>query len=823
MKKILPSSILHKLNIRIYLCLGMLLLINTVVTGQVGTYNFMQGVFTDQSQYYVPGIASPNSSYAYQKSLYSPNSSANPLKVLYTGSDTGTIKSSAIGNGYPIGFDFVYNGESFDRVLISGNGYIKLGRSGQSITIENDTLLSEIFDGTSNNQNIISSFQVDASLYPNNNTPFIFMYGVPGNRTFVVQFSDVSGGIILVHQIQLMEKNNIIGFAYPSGGLDLYNVSLQGAIGFTTSTTINNLKITTGTNTWQTAIVGSSSTDLCDFNNSALPPGVCCTNQSFMYIWTPSAPTPAAPTCPFTYFLSATPSTFPNKDTVLYGGATTTYSTYTYYVSANGATIAPNNPTISWSDESVSSHQTTTYDIYLDTDNPPLNPIAQNLTTTSYTLPTLAPNTRYYYDVVAKNASGKDSACVGDFTTDSMPQYCETSSSGDAYINNLDLNTLSFTLTPSNESIEELPPISPYTTTLKRDTNYTCSVTLIGQHPYPGNPWSSADVRIWIDFNQDGDFDDPGEAIAGGSGGVNGSFSFSIPIPDTAKLGKTVMRVASKNVAALEPFAPCSTYSDGGNQDFVITIGPSSGCENLNLDPIINNIICHGQNNGNINLNLSGGAIPYNIAWTDGNSTSEVRSNLPKGVYQASVLDANNCQVNTPPIAIIQPSSLQVDTATTNNITYILSSGGTAPYTYLWSNGDTLSNSSNLTSGTYSITVTDAHSCDTTIQNIIIKATSVVPPPPPITPPPTDSIRDSSVNIVVYPNPTSGIIYLKSQTQQMIHLEIVSEQGKMMKEEDYNISTNNAAFINIASFARGIYFLKIIGDKSTKIVKILKE
>ncbi|HWY98197.1 MAG TPA: T9SS type A sorting domain-containing protein, partial [Bacteroidia bacterium] len=81
----------------------------------------------------------------------------------------------------------------------------------------------------------------------------------------------------------------------------------------------------------------------------------------------------------------------------------------------------------------------------------------------------------------------------------------------------------------------------------------------------------------------------------------------------------------------------------------------------------------------------------------------------------------------------------------------------------------------------------------------------------------------SSVNIIVYPNPTSGVIYLQSQVQQTIHVQVVSEQGKVLLQGDYIINANTPASINVASFAGGIYFLKVGGDKSSKVVKIIKQ
>ena len=45
----------------------------------------------------------------------------------------------------------------------------------------------------------------------------------------------------------------------------------------------------------------------------------------------------------------------------------------------------------------------------------------------------------------------------------------------------------------------------------------------------------------------------------------------------------------------------------------------------------------------------------------------------------------------------------------------VSASGGTAPYTYLWSNGQTGDSTTGLGSGTYSVTVTDLNGCSSTI------------------------------------------------------------------------------------------------------------
>jgi len=808
---------------RIFSLTLVLITLTSIANGQIDNYNFTQGTFTlkNYGNFSLPWaeISSITATLGSQQTQTQDSlTNGNPLKVIYTG-DTpiGSTASSDTGLGYPIGFNFVYHGESFDRVAISGNGYIKLGHSGQSIVLKNDSTAGAIFDGNIIHQNIISAFQTNASIlngYISNQSSasvLIGNVGLPGNRIFIAQYNCIiflNGGANVVNlpfQIQLFENNDSIRIVYQTL-YDYGTLSTSGAVGITDGNgNYNNRSVINGVNTWTTSTSGTSATDLCDFTYLFGPQG--SNTQNLVYTWMPPVFTATAPTCPEAYFF---------VDQYYHGGIGYGGDGNFYSPIDNNINVTT-NPIIYWSDESLSSHQVTTYDVYLDTDNPPNIEVASNLTTTSFTPPMLAPNTKYYLNIVSKNASGKDSSCVGSFITNSARQYCNTLPEGDGFTSSFSINTLSYVATTANALTYDFPDTVPYITTLKRDTSYTFSAMLAS--PNPINPWGNAQLRVFIDFNQDGDFDDPGEAIVGGSGGPNAPLTFSIPIPDTAKLGQTIMRVCSKNSADIDPFGSgsCGSYTEGGSQNFIITITPSTNCQSFNLNPIINNVACYDQSNGDINLNLSGGITPYNIVWADGSSTDIVRNNLSKGIYQATIIDANNCEVATPLIALIQPSTLVIDTSTSNKITYVFGSGGTSPYTFLWNNGDTSSNTSNFVAGTYSITVTDSHGCDTTLQNIIVESNSVSPPPP------VDSVSDSSTNIIVYPNPTSRIIYLKSQKLQKIQVEVLNEQGRLMQDGDYNVGPNNTASIDMALYAGGIYFLKVIDNNSTNIVKVIKE
>jgi hypothetical protein len=95
----------------------------------------------------------------------------------------------------------------------------------------------------------------------------------------------------------------------------------------------------------------------------------------------------------------------------------------------------------------------------------------------------------------------------------------------------------------------------------------TASVTLV-----PGFSSSTYTEywNIWIDYNQDGDFDDSGELVGQGSG--TGTLSGTLNISSSALSGSTRLRVAMKYNAYS---TPCETFTYGEVEDYTVVIGGS--------------------------------------------------------------------------------------------------------------------------------------------------------------------------------------------------------------------------------------------------------
>jgi uncharacterized repeat protein (TIGR03803 family) len=228
-------------------------------------------------------------------------------------------------------------------------------------------------------------------------------------------------------------------------------------------------------------------------------------------------------------------------------------------------------------------------------------------------------------------------------------------------------------------------------------------------------------------------------------------------------------------------------------------------------------VSCYGGNNGNAVVSVNGGLAPYTYAWTPSGGINFAAYNLNANNYNVLVTDASGCYT-TVGVVITQPSSaisvtLNV-TAGNRNQSAIraIVTGGTPPYSYSWTPAYSLSDSiSHLSSGTYSVTVTDSNGCT---QNASVALVVVA------------GINNLSTDddIKVYPNPAFNLLNVDmDNNREYIAMNIVDITGREIMKENTGINTSHIS-IDVSTLAAGVYFLRMTGkDASVKDIKFVVE
>jgi hypothetical protein len=141
-----------------------------------------------------------------------------------------------------------------------------------------------------------------------------------------------------------------------------------------------------------------------------------------------------------------------------------------------------------------------------------------------------------------------------------------------------------------------------------------------------------------------------------------------------------------------------------------------SGSSNLSVTATGTATSCFNTSNGSATATVTGAGGTITYLWSNG-SANQTISNLPAGTYFVTVTDqSSGCTAFTSAF-VSQPTQVSVTVTSTNGTCNTLgtatavATGGTAPYTYAWSNGGTGSTISNLNTGAYAVTATDANGC----------------------------------------------------------------------------------------------------------------
>lgn len=180
----------------------------------------------------------------------------------------------------------------------------------------------------------------------------------------------------------------------------------------------------------------------------------------------------------------------------------------------------------------------------------------------------------------------------------------------------------------------------------------------------------------------------------------------------------------------------------------------------LTVNPVVTPVSCPGFSDGSFTANAAGGTPAYTYAWSPAGPNADLNSNLPAGIYNVTVTDANNCSV-TGTGTIIELPGIALDALVHNVLCYPLQNGfidlsavtNNPPATYRWNTGATTQDIYSIPAGPYSVTITDANNCVVDTNFVVLNDDAFS-----VTASPHDTTIDlgSTVDLLVAPNGVNG-------------------------------------------------------------------
>ncbi|PSR53061.1 hypothetical protein AHMF7605_05735 [Adhaeribacter arboris] len=191
-----------------------------------------------------------------------------------------------------------------------------------------------------------------------------------------------------------------------------------------------------------------------------------------------------------------------------------------------------------------------------------------------------------------------------------IPAIQNPCSSGD-FIHNFSLNTLINNNSGCNGQTANYinyEPVGTNTTRLLKGQSYSISLQ--------GGPNLSQGFGVWIDYNDDGDFNDTGEFVYKSPSAGKNVFTGTVTVPTNASTGLRRMRVRTKYFAVPAANESCTTFNVGETEDYTVAIGycvPTLNCQqgdyinNFSFNTLVHNESgCDGIIGGYTNFPATG-------------------------------------------------------------------------------------------------------------------------------------------------------------------------------------------------------------------------
>jgi hypothetical protein len=267
--------------------------------------------------------------------------------------------------------------------------------------------------------------------------------------------------------------------------------------------------------------------------------------------------------------------------------------------------------------------------------------------------------------------------------------------------------------------------------------------------------------------------------------------------------------------------------------DYDVTISDANSCmvtATANIsEPLVIGVTLSGVSDvcpgslAAITSSVSGGSGGNVYAWSNTASTADI--SVGAGDYILVVTDVNGCNgvSSTKTISefaggvvvVTAAGSINTSTNTAQDGSAIsVASGGTAPYTYAWSNSTGIPQGSSATLsgegiGTYTIVVTDANNCKGTA-SAMINLTGI-------------NEVSAVANYSIYPNPNNGTFTLDfvNADNDNYRISVRNVIGQIVSDRSIQIEGNNTEVINLNGVESGVYFVTVKGAKGERTDRVV--
>ncbi len=231
--------------------------------------------------------------------------------------------------------------------------------------------------------------------------------------------------------------------------------------------------------------------------------------------------------------------------------------------------------------------------------------------------------------------------------------------------------------------------------------------------------------NAWIDWNNDGIFDNATERILSSSAGSNKTHTATFTIPSTAvKNQMLTLRVVDK-LSSLAANAISNT-AIGQVEDYGVILSDNCAGVVPTITASASTTFCEGDS-----VTLTSSAAMGNV-WSTGETTQSITVNT-SGTYFVSVTNASACTAISSTTTVTVHPQTRKPSISADMPLVVCPSGSVKLYSssstsYLWSNGGTSQTTNITASGKYAVTTTDGNGCQATSDSVTITTGANVTP-----------------------------------------------------------------------------------------------